>query len=234
MRDHQTYSSLNHGSIHHVKQTVFLLSLKTIYDVQLWIKSAIMSLHSMLNCHILNVKDICFVLPALSTKPISVLKRGDPLLAKVSQPVEDLNQARTITAALSTTLDEVQSLYNFERGSGISAPQIGQLFRISLIEYGGIRQVLINPEIIDHASVRTPIREGCLSFFDYRGAVPRYSFVKVRALNDQGDEVTITAHNDFAMLLQHEIDHLDGILYVERLANQDEDLRFIENMPAIP
>jgi peptide deformylase len=167
-------------------------------------------------------------------KEFSILKRGDPLLTKVSQPVVDLKNAVSIIEALSDALTRLQRLYKFSRGSGLSAPQIGYLSRISVVEYEGIRRVLINPEIIDHSVEKPLIKEGCLSFFDYRGQVPRYRHVLVKALNEQAEVVQISAQDNFAMLLQHEIDHLNGILYVDRMADEGKDLTIVPDMPNIP
>lgn len=139
-----------------------------------------------------------------------------------------------MVAQLSNTLTGLHKLYNFTRGSGVSAPQIGYLSRISVVEYDGIRHVLINPEIIEHSPDKILIREGCLSFFDYRGNVARFQSVGVKALDEKGISWTINASGNFAMLLQHEIDHLDGILFVDRLPGKDDDLYLIADMPIIP
>ena len=83
---------------------------------------------------------------------------------------------------------------------------------------------MINPEIVETSHEKKPIWEGCISFFEYRANVPRYTYVKVRAFGRDGKEFYIEGHDDFAMLLQHELDHLDGILYVDRLKNKERDL----------
>jgi peptide deformylase len=67
-----------------------------------------------------------------------------------------------------------------------------------------------------------------------RGNVPRYTSVTIEALDENWAPITLTASGDFAMLLQHELDHLDGILYIERLPNGDRDLFPVPDMPAIP
>ena len=85
-----------------------------------------------------------------------------------------------------------------------------------------------------HSEEKVSIREGCLSFFEVRGNVPRYKSVTVSALNENGAPFTIEAKNEFAMLLQHEIDHLNGILYVQHLPGMEKDLYPVERMPDIP
>jgi peptide deformylase len=164
----------------------------------------------------------------------SILKNGDPLLNQKSLPVTDVNSVEEIVRELSETLTRVQFLYNFTRGSGISAPQIGYLSRISVVEFEGVRHVLINPEIVYHSPESESIREGCLSFFDFRGNVDRYKSVAVSALDESGKPVKLNANGSFAMLLQHEIDHLDGILYTQRLPQGETDLYPFPGMPTIP
>lgn len=164
----------------------------------------------------------------------SIIKRGNPLLGEFCKPVTNIDYVKEIISDLSDTLMEIKKLYDFKRGHGVAAPQIGHLVRISIVEYGDAKHVLINPRIVEHSAERIPIREGCLSFFDCRGNVPRYKSVTVNALNEEGLPFTINAVDEFAMLLQHEIDHLDGILYVERLPGMEKDLYPVEGMPCIP
>ena len=164
----------------------------------------------------------------------SILKLGDPLSRDKCHPVNDSNAKNHVIADLIDTLESVKSLYEFPRGSGLAAPQIGHQDRITIIEYNNKRYILINPEIINASKEKIKIREGCLSFFDYRGEVERYKKVKVKALDENGYEYEIEGSDDFTSLLQHEIDHLDGILLIDRLPNGKNDLKKIEGMPKIP
>ncbi len=93
-----------------------------------------------------------------------------------------------------------------------------------VVEFEGKRHVLINPRIIFHSEDMILIREGCLSFFEYRGEVPRYRAVTVMALDKQGAQYELCAEDEFSSLLQHEIDHLDGILYIDRLPEGEKSL----------
>lgn len=164
----------------------------------------------------------------------SVIKRGDPLLGKVCTDVRDIDEVRPVIVDMMDTLMHIAQMFEFKRGHGIAAPQIGHLKRLNIVQYDGATRVLINPEIIEHSAEKRPIREGCLSFFDVRGNVPRYTSVTISALDENGRQFTLEASDDFAMLLQHELDHLDGILYLDRLPNGDKDLYPVENIPAIP
>src|SRR5581483_5777726 len=109
-----------------------------------------------------------------------------------------------------------------------SAPQIVKSVCISVAENAKEeRYILINPQIIKASKLKAPIREGCISFLKYREMVPRYKSVTVKALDKNGKEYIIKAKGDFAMLLQHEIDHLQGVLMFEHLPHKEKDLFFV-------
>jgi peptide deformylase len=164
-----------------------------------------------------------------------VIKRGDPLLYRQCKEIVDIEETGELVKDLWDTLVAIQGLYNFTRGSGIAAPQIGQLWRANAVEFAGQRYTLINPEIISHSGEKVLVSEGCLSFFDYRGKAFRYSDVTVRALDEQGNAFTVSSNGDlnFASLLQHELDHLDGKLY-DSVLGEGEQLVPKPEMPAIP
>jgi peptide deformylase len=161
-----------------------------------------------------------------------VLKRENPLLHYPSQEVKNFGTAESVIDDLWDTLLSIQALYKFTRGSGISAPQIGEMWRISTVEYDGERHTLINPKIVDHSEQKISFEEGCLSFFDYRGGTQRFGWVTVEAANRQGEKFTIDGEGNFSMLLQHEIDHLDGMLYISSLES-GEPLYKVGGMPTI-
>src|SRR5256885_10300680 len=98
-----------------------------------------------------------------------VLKKGNPTLHEVSREVTDIAAVEGTITNLWGTLIAIQGLYNFRRGSGIAAPQIGELWRINAVEYEGQRYTMINGRITDHSPDKVPMREGCLSFFGFRG-----------------------------------------------------------------
>lgn len=146
------------------------------------------------------------------------------MLTKVCDEIEDQKEMGRIIKDLRDTIAHIKPTYDFSRGIGLAAPQIGEIVRISIIESVGQEYVLVNPEIISRSGKKQKVREGCLSFFEFRGYVPRHTKVTVKALDENGQEYEIEAQGDFAALLQHEIDHLNGILYVDRLPNGDDDL----------
>ena len=157
-----------------------------------------------------------------------MVKKGAEVLRQKCTLVKDFNKVKNIIDDLGDTISYLKSIHDFRRGIGLAAPQIGETIRISVAEYDGKRYVLINPEIIENSDIKTPIREGCISFFEYRGMVPRFERVKVKAFNRDGKEYFIEAYGDFAMLLQHEMDHLDGILYIDHLPNGENSLILVK------
>lgn len=165
----------------------------------------------------------------------TVLKKGNPLLNRPSREIADVSKAEEFIADLWDTLTAIQGLYNFRRGSGLAAPQIGELWRANTVEFGGERYTLVNPVITAHSDEQILVSEGCLSFFDYRGRALRYADVTVSALDERGDPFSVSSDGDpnFASLLQHELGHLDGQLY-ESAMPAGERLVYRPDMPIIP
>lgn len=145
---------------------------------------------------------------------LDVLIYPDDNLAKVCQPVE------TIDAQLNTFIDNMfDTMYEHE-GIGLAAPQVNVLKRVITIDIEGDKTnqiVLINPEIIE-SSGETGIEEGCLSIPGFRALVPRKEKLTVKALNRQGQEFVLEADGLLAICIQHEIDHLNGVLFVDHIS----------------
>ena len=142
---------------------------------------------------------------------LEIKKYGDPVLREKSQPVEQITPE-----ILSLITDMIETMY-FALGIGLAAPQVGVLKRIIVVEgeeEGAI--ALINPKIVKQEG-KVIAEEGCLSFPDLYAEVQRFLRVTVKALDPQGKEVEITRENLVARALQHEIDHLEGILFVDKI-----------------
>jgi peptide deformylase len=107
-------------------------------------------------------------------------------------------------------------------GVGLAAPQIGEPIRVLVAEYEDESYALVNPEILKRAEEEVLGTEGCLSIPGYVGDnVPRAESVVVKARDPKGKEIRVRAEGWFARILQHEIDHLDGILYIDRIRPED-------------
>jgi peptide deformylase len=107
-------------------------------------------------------------------------------------------------------------------GVGLAAPQIGESIRVLVAEYEDQAVALVNPEIIKHSEEEVLGTEGCLSIPGYIGDnVPRAESVVVKARDPKGKEIRVRGEGWFARILQHEIDHLDGILYTDRIRPED-------------
>jgi peptide deformylase len=139
---------------------------------------------------------------------------GDDVLRKKCKPVEKIDEK--IQELLK---DMAETMYEAE-GAGLAAPQIGILKRVVVIDMGKGLINLINPVIVETEGNQSVI-EGCLSIRDNAGELRwgrliRPAKVKVKALNEKGEEVLITGEGDMAKCLCHEIDHLEGILFIDK------------------
>ncbi|MCR8845236.1 peptide deformylase [Paenibacillus sp. SC116] len=141
----------------------------------------------------------------------TILPFGDPLLRKVCRPITEMSP-RMLT--LLTDLKE--TLYAEPGRAGLAAPQIGILRRAVVMDMGDGFREFINPEIIEAHGEQQGF-EACLSYPGYYGRVTRYQYVKVKSMDREGLELITEAEDDLAVCLQHEIDHLDGILFVDRM-----------------
>lgn len=145
---------------------------------------------------------------------LDVLIYPDENLAKVCQPVENVDDE------LRQFIDDMfETMYDHE-GIGLAAPQVNVLKRVITIDIEGDKAhqiVLINPEIVA-SSGETGIEEGCLSIPGCRALVPRKEKLTVKALNRNGEEFTLDADGLLAICIQHEIDHLNGVLFVDHIS----------------
>jgi peptide deformylase len=159
----------------------------------------------------------------MSTKRILTI--GEPLLRTASHPVKKFD------ARLSMILrDMAQTMYDAE-GVGLAAPQIGLMRRIVVIDVGDGLVELINPEIIDSQGECAMV-EGCLSVPGRRGYVIRPEKVKVRAQDKNGHFFELEGEGLLGRALQHEIDHLNGVLYVDLMEHEVFDEEEAEEVEA--
>ncbi|MBE3580771.1 MAG: peptide deformylase [Thermoanaerobacteraceae bacterium] len=138
-----------------------------------------------------------------------IVTLGEPVLREKAQPVTK------ITPNLLRLIDNMAETMYFAPGVGLAAPQIGVSKRVIVVDVGDGLVELINPEIIAAEGTEVGI-EGCLSVPGVQGEVPRAARVVVRGLDRYGRGREYNARGLFARALQHEIDHLDGILFIDR------------------
>ena len=139
-----------------------------------------------------------------------IVKIGEPVLRKKSKVVREINDR------LIDLLDDMADTMYEADGVGLAAPQVGILKRVVVVDIGDGLIELINPEIIE-AEGEYLDNEGCLSVPGESGDVLRPYRVKVRALNRFGETIEIEGEELLARAFCHEIDHLDGILYVDKV-----------------
>jgi len=146
----------------------------------------------------------------------NIRKNGDEILRKRSKEVNEIRDRE-----LSLLNDMLETMYAAE-GVGLAAPQVGILKRMVVIDIGEGPVKLINPEITEMSGSCVDF-EGCLSIPGEQGRVDRPDTVTVKALNEKGEKIKITGNDFFARALCHEIDHLDGILFIDKMLPEEED-----------
>jgi len=139
-----------------------------------------------------------------------IRKLGDDILRKKSRPVDKIDKN------VITLLDDMIETMKDANGVGLAAPQVGVLKRVVVIDVGDGPLELINPKIISQKGTQLEV-EGCLSVPGKWGEVERPVEVVVEALNRNGEPITITGTGLLAIAISHEIDHLDGILFVDKV-----------------
>lgn len=157
----------------------------------------------------------------MSIKPLVILP--DPVLRLVSKPVE-----RVDAPLLKLTDDMFETMYDAP-GIGLAAIQIGEPLRLLVIDLAKegeppAPQVFINPEILDSSDERSVYEEGCLSIPDYYAEVERPAKVRVKHLDRDGKERETEADGLLATCLQHEIDHLNGVLFIDHISKLKRDM----------
>jgi peptide deformylase len=163
---------------------------------------------------------------------------GHPLLLQCAQPVQDFN-----TPALDALIRDMMDTMADRNGAGLAAPQIGESLRVVIF---GVEKnprypdaepvpmtVLINPEIEYIGDELNDDWEGCLSVPGLRGLVPRYTRIRYWGYDQKGAKFERLAEGFHARVVQHEVDHLDGILYPRRMRDFTQ-FGFVEELAEIP
>lgn len=169
-------------------------------------------------------------LPPCDTPPLDIVEIGETVLRK---PARKLSENEILSSEIQNLIERMKITMRASEGVGLAAPQIGQPLQIVVIEDMDHRhltseqliernrnavpfQVLINPQIIEQSSERKEFFEGCLSVPDLLGIVSRAESVRVKCLNELAMPMDFEARGWHARILQHEIDHLNGVLFIDK------------------
>src|SRR5258705_5443754 len=161
---------------------------------------------------------------------LKVARMGHPVLRERARP---LDESDFKSASIQKLIDDMIDTMHEYHGVGLAAPQVHEGLRLFVAlldddpDSKSEAAVIINPEIVPNGSVMEEGWEGCLSIPDIRGMVPRYTDITVRALDRNGRTIELELKNFPARVAQHETDHLDGVLFFDRMKSF-ESLTFLD------
>lgn len=145
-----------------------------------------------------------------------ILQLGNEILRRKAQCVPvGMRGLRKLTDRMFATMDAAS-------GVGLAAPQIGVSLRVIVVNTEDVRMAVVNPEIVKTSEETILDEEGCLSHSTYYGLVNRYQSVVVKGRSLEGKEIRIRANDLLARVFQHEIDHLDGKLFLDHLEDPEQ------------
>lgn len=139
-----------------------------------------------------------------------VVKYGNPILRQVAKPIA------VVDAFVTALVAEMEQIMRDAHGVGLAAPQVGQSIRLLVYDAGEGLKVLINPVISKRKGEQFEPEEGCLSIPGLRGVVRRANEIVVKAQDHEGKPLRLRATEFEARVIQHEVDHLDGVLFIDR------------------
>ena len=160
-----------------------------------------------------------------------IVQSGDPILRKVSKRVGKIDKK---VQSLIQDLKDTLAVQKDPEGVGLAAPQIGKNLRVFVVDFKNLKRIVINPDVLKlnkekiinkpGKNSKSEILEGCLSLPHYYGPLKRESAVKLKYLDETGKEI-VEEFKDFnAQIILHEIDHLNGFLFIDRLLEQKKKL----------
>ncbi len=157
---------------------------------------------------------------------LKVAKLGNPVLRQVAKQL-DLKELSGRQGELQNFIDDMIDTMREEGGVGLAAPQVNRSLQIVVLEYDNNERypggssipltALINPVLSDHSEERVLGWESCLSLIDFRGLVPRSTSVTLKAYDREGNKIEKRVAGFEAVVLQHEIDHLNGKVFLDRM-----------------
>lgn len=140
-----------------------------------------------------------------------IKKHPDPILRKKCQEVEE------ITPEIKRLAEDMVETMEKNQGIGLAAPQVGVLKRIVVLQTEQGPAVFVNPKIIKKSKEKETLEEGCLSFPGFWLKIKRAREVEIEGLDIRGKKISVKAEGFIARILQHEIDHLDGVLIIDKV-----------------
>jgi peptide deformylase len=157
---------------------------------------------------------------------LTILQRGEPVLSAIAKPIHDVHAAE-----IKQLIVDLKATVAQANGVGIAAPQVGKSLRLFIMCSAPSERypeapllapaVIINPELIHTSTLQELGWEGCLSVKGKRALVSRHQTIEVRYLDEQGKQKQKIFNDFLARIFQHELDHLDGITFIERLDNEN-------------
>jgi peptide deformylase len=165
-----------------------------------------------------------------------ILLSSDPILRRISKPVGKIDKK---VSALIKDLKDTLNVQKDPEGVGLAAPQIGKNLRVFVAKYKDFEKVVINPEIVKigpeskkkSSGKKRPgkeILEGCLSLPYYYGPLKRAGKITIKYMDEKGENLTETFEGFHAQIIMHEIDHLEGILFIDHLLGEGKPLYKVE------
>lgn len=160
--------------------------------------------------------------PSEKMAGIGIVQEGDPILREVAPPFDlpaEAEDARRVVAELQSAMRRADTIHNFAKGMGVAAPQLGIRRAAAVVRTpDGEYITLLNPQVISESADTDSQYEGCWSFFDVRGKVPRSMSIEVEHQDVDGTYHIAAFHHAVARLVSHEIDHLKGLVYRDRMS----------------
>ena len=150
---------------------------------------------------------------------------GHPILRQVSRPIADAeiasDEIQNLLTKMKGILNGIKSISG-ENGNALSAPQSGLAVRMILLRINGEFVPMLNPQITAHSTETFAFEEECFSFYNLRATVERFTQVTVDYLDEHGASHSLQMEGEFAGLVQHEIDHLNGVFFLDRVTSESE------------
>ncbi|HEY9701853.1 MAG TPA: peptide deformylase [Allocoleopsis sp.] len=161
------------------------------------------------------------------TEILKIAQHGNIILEQKARPIDNINDPE-----IQRLIDNLIETAKSKNGVGIAAPQVSESYRLFIVASRSNQRypdapnmlpiAMINPRIIAHSSEIVKGWEGCLSVPNVRGFVPRYKAIEVEYITRKGEIERVELRDFVARIFQHEYDHLDGILFIDRVENKSE------------